>query len=599
MSSIQPTIVPPAQSTVTCDGCDTAFDVTWFCKACPASLCNTCKQRHESDRFLRRHTVVKRTGHVIRSLDVSKIIQPCSEHPEKEITVYCKDCSVACCIMCIEEKHVRHEIIGIEKKYMEHEDELNEMLKHIENSTLTNLRSNINELREKLALKETEFKAVKEEVDEFRKELKTTVDRSCDKLLGDVEQRETEMRSEIESVIKDIENKIKANENFISACSARIREGGLGLIGYNPRAPTSHDPLVPQIQIHKPEFVPGRDLVEMITKNVGKIKTTKIVTEESVLVNLRGESKDTCTPNDPVATTARLAGGASGPSVTPGDNESKEVVRRAKLSSISTKVLGSFKIQTRCMNIAVAGKGTAWVGDWFHNTIYLYDESGKIMSSVNVTSGVFGVAVKASGGVLVCNIDKNIRLVTVSGNVSTLIDTSPFKPKGVFLTGREEIVVCMADQGDKNHVAVYSPDGKSKVREITVKDDKGGQMLTDPVSVVMNGEAFSVLNYDSNVVTFDESGKVRWVYDGSQAEQKGHFTPRVLCVDKFCNLLISDYGGDCVHYVDREGVLIQLLLTQEQHGIEYPEGIGVNNETGNVWVCVFGCKVLVAKYLLT
>ena len=91
MSSVQPPTVPPAQSTVTCDGCDAEFDVTWFCKVCPASLCDTCKQRHESDRFLKRHTIVKRTGNVIRSLDVSKIIQPCSEHPEREITVYCKD----------------------------------------------------------------------------------------------------------------------------------------------------------------------------------------------------------------------------------------------------------------------------------------------------------------------------------------------------------------------------------------------------------------------------------------------------------------------------------------------------------------------------
>ena len=40
---------------------------------------------------------------------------------------------------------------------------------------------------------------------------------------------------------------------------------------------------------------------------------------------------------------------------------------------------------------------------------------------------------------------------------------------------------------------MYSPDGKSKVREITVKDDKGMQMLTDPMCIVMNGEDFSVL----------------------------------------------------------------------------------------------------------
>ena len=536
---------------------------------------------------------------MIRSLDVSKIIQPCSEHPEREITVYCKDCCVTCCITCVEEKHDRHSIIAIEKKYMEREDELNELLSNIEKSTLTNLRSNIDELGEKLNLQQTEFEAVKQEVEKFRKDLKSTVDKECDNLLDEVEQKEVELRSGVESIIKEMENKIKANENFISACSARIREGGLGLIGYNPGVPPSHEQSVPHIQIQKQEFVPRRDLVEMITHNVGKIKMTRtdsggvkgIATEESVSVDVRGKSNDTHTNE------AKLEEGASGPSVTPRDEESN-MMSRGELSSFSAQVFGSFQTKIKCRIIAVVGKGAAWVGDWNNNTIYLYDDKGKIMNSIDVASGVWGLGVKRSGDVVVSNQDKRMRLVTGSVKVSTLIVTSPFTPQGVCLTDREEIVVCMAGQGDKNHVAVYSPDGKSKVREITVKDKQGRQMLPDHVCVVMNGEDFSVLNYYSNILTFDESGKVRWVYDGSQVEQKGHFAPRGLCVDKFCNLLVSDCGRHYVHYVDREGVLIQ-LLTKEQHGIECPCGIGIDNRTGQVWLGNDSRKVWVVKYLHT
>ena len=164
------------------------------------------------------------------------------------------------------------------------------------------------------------------------------------------------------------------------------------------------------------------------------------------------------------------------------------------------------------------------------------------------------------------------------------------------MTAREEIVVCMVGQGDKNHVTVYSQDGKSNVRDITVKDGQGRQMLTDPLCIVMNGEDFSVVNCDINVVTFDEGGKVRWVYDGSQAEREGRFTPHGLCVDKFCNLLITDRYRHYVHFVDRKGVLIQLLMTENQHGIQSPLGIGIDNETGKVWVGNDGGKVWVAKY---
>ena len=118
------------------------------------------------------------------------------------------------------------------------ENELNEMLNNIEKSTLTTLRSNVDELGEKLNLQQTEFEAVKQEVEKFRRDLKSTIDKECDNLLDEVEQKEVELRSAVESMIKEIENKIKANENFISACSARIREGGLGSYWLQPGGPS-------------------------------------------------------------------------------------------------------------------------------------------------------------------------------------------------------------------------------------------------------------------------------------------------------------------------------------------------------------------------
>ena len=156
--------------------------------------------------------------------------------------------------------------------------------------------------------------------------------------------------------------------------------------------------------------------------------------------------------------------------------------------------------------------------------------------------------------------------------------------------------MCMSGHGDRNHMAVYSADGKSKVRDIVVKNYKGKQLLTDPYRVVINGENISVLNYGSNVVTSGQDGKVRWVYDGSQAKH-GKLVAVGMCIDKFYNLLISDYDNSRVHYVDREGVLIQILLTGEQHGVECPWGIGVDDEAGRLWVRTHEKKIMVVEYL--
>ena len=214
--------------------------------------------------------------------------------------------------------------------------------------------------------------------------------------------------------------------------------------------------------------------MEIITKKFGNIKMIRSdsadvkakVIEESVSVDLRGKSQDTDYPHRQVANAARLEEGASGTSITAEDKESKIRKSSEKLLNVNAQVMGSFQTKIRCCTIAVVGKAAAWIGDWYSNTIYLYSDGGKIMSSVDTTSGEWGLAVKGEGDVIMCSNDKKIRLVTGSGKISTLADTSPFTPKGVYLTTKEEIVVCMAGKGDKNHVAVYSTDGKSKFREI-------------------------------------------------------------------------------------------------------------------------------------
>ena len=204
---------------------------------------------------------------------------------------------------------------------------------------------------------------------------------------------------------------------------------------------------------------------------------------------------------------------------------------------------------------------------------------------------------KRNGEVLVCNEDL-LSLVAVNGNETTLIDTSPFKPRCVCLTEREEIVVCISGQVDENHIAIYLPDGKKKLRKIVITDYNGRQLLTIPCRIAMNGEGISVLNFSVNVVTADQQGKVRWVYDGSQAKM-GQADFVGMYVNQLSNLLISDKSNHCVHYVDREVGLIQILLTRDIHGIDSPWGIGVDDETGKVWL---GCsnilwnKIWVFKY---
>ena len=593
MSSKQ-RVVPPAQTTIKCAGCDSEFDINWFCKNCSASLCDACKTRHETDRFLGIHKVVPRTGSVIRARDSSKVNERCSGHPDKEITVYCNDCGDPCCSTCLTEKHRRHDVIAIEMKYMECEDKLNDAVKDIKNNAIGQLKSSITDLKEKLNFSEKKFEEVKSEVNQFRQELKDTVDKSCDKLINELEEKQAEQKSEMSRLVKRFEEQITDYEHFMSLCAEKISRGGRELTEFSKLPVPSSTQTVSDISQLTPRFVPGGTLLQTIMKNLGEIRWEGNGTITGT--NISTSSRTSSTPSKGKDIIKVVP---SDTDVRDDDKNQKDKGKPAVMKSITdAKVISTFETEIIGSSVVPAGKGTAWISYQNNETMYMYDDRGKKLRSVTVTKGawIWDIAVKRSGDVIVCNDDKKVRLVTVNGKVNALINTAPFFSQGVCLTEKEEIVVCMIGQCDRNHVAVYSPDGKRKVRNIIVKDDKGEQLLTDPYRVVMNGEDISVLNYRSNVMTSGQVGKVRWVYDGSQTKY-GKLNAAGMCIDKFCNLLISDYYNSRVHYVDREGVLIQILLTRDQHGVEYPWGIGVDNGTGNVWLGSISTHLKIFRYL--
>ena len=566
---------PHSQTTIKCEGCDTEFDINWFCKNCAASLCDACKVRHKTDRFLSRHKIVPRTGQVIREHDSSKVSEPCPDHPTKDISGYCKDCDAPCCISCIAEKHRRHDVTTIEMKYMECEDKLNEMAIDIKKHTLTKLQLSVEEFQEMLNFSEKKFEDVKKEINKFRQELKNTVDTACNTLVDEVDKKQNEQKNDIYDVNKELENQIKENQLFISLCGDKIRKGGLDVIQFCNSPPPSKVQSVSNISHSIPDFAPGRDLIKIIKQNVGELRWN----------DHKDDAANAPTQKNTLSKSVK--------------HEMSTGKENVTMPIIDVKIVNTFDIELVGTSVVPTGKGTAWIASLAGATMHMYDKKGKTLKSVTVSKGtnIWDIAVKRSGDIIVCNRDNKVRLVTANFEVTTLIDTARFAPRGVCLTEREEFAVCMAGQGDQNHVAIYSPDGKRKVREIVIEDSKGKRLLIDPHRVVMNGEDISVLDNGSNVVTAGQDGTLRWVYDGADAKL-GKISAQGLCVDKFCNLLISDHNNDCVDYVNREGGLIQILMARAQHGIDRPWGIGVDNETGDAWIGSEFCRnIWVFKYL--
>ena len=158
------------------------------------------------------------------------------------------------------------------------------------------------------------------------------------------------------------------------------------------------------------------------------------------------------------------------------------------------------------------------------------------------------------------------------------------------------VLCCRFGDLDKNHIAIFSADGK-KLREIYGSRKGRKQLIRYPYRVVKNGTNFCIVNLRRNVVAIDESEFTRWVYDGSQAKQSNAFEPFWISCAKYRNLLVPDYRNHCVHYIDKDGKLLQIILTMGQIGLMYPWGICVDDDAGQVWVGNPIKDIVIANYI--
>ncbi|KAK3083556.1 hypothetical protein FSP39_025428 [Pinctada imbricata] len=547
MSTKGTTSIPP-QTFVECGICKGNANISWFCKNCPASLCSKCATSHRTTKQYKSHTIVERTYTVLRLFGPAKIAEQCEVHPEKDISSYCNECDVPCCISCLVNSHQRHEISTIEDKYLDAEKRLNDYARQLDNDVRPTLDKMEDQAKDDGKEKNKSTEKVINDINEFRIDFIQKFNMACDNLITEVKQKSSEnteglgeietSKTNIESIKKEIEEKIE--------------RGKLDIIQYKPPKLQS---LIPT-QIGVLTFEPTMKVLEVIKESVGEIKFKDI---------------------------------------------ERENMDKSKIGSVHVQTLQFFCSKIGATSMTTTGNNTVWVMEFSRPLMYLYNDKGKVVRSLTVenSKGINGMTITQSGEMIVSCGDNKVRRVSVKGKiqVSTLIDAAPFGCYGVCVAEKQEIIVCMIDQKGRNHVAVYSPDGRSKLREIRGRDVHGKDLFTYPYRVVQNGYDLCVVNYDRNVVCVDERNNVKWVYDGKQAKLDLPLKSRDICVDKYNNLLVTDNNNHCVHYIDREGGLIQVILTKEQTGLLFHWGICVDDNTGYVWVGRGDKHVVIAKYL--
>ena len=127
-------VYPPYQAVLDCDLCESQISVDWYCKTCPANLCQNCKKLHTTRRNFREHRVIPRshlhgdTGGGHGNKDKGK----CRTHPRHIISLICKTCGIEVCTECIVTTHNGHKFENLEARLARSKENLKRYLQDLQ-----------------------------------------------------------------------------------------------------------------------------------------------------------------------------------------------------------------------------------------------------------------------------------------------------------------------------------------------------------------------------------------------------------------------------------------------------------------------------------
>ncbi|KAK3083636.1 hypothetical protein FSP39_000566 [Pinctada imbricata] len=510
------------------DSCEN--EALWFCRNCPLSLCDRCKDQHLRTSIWRNHvTVPIHEGGAL-------VLNKCRFHQNEVITHFCVDCDHTVCNMCIPEHssngkgHIFLSLPEAKSKKISELDKFRDII-------LEKIQPTFESTKNILEIKQSELKGkleqLLEEIDAQKQIMIDNIVKISDEMKNCVKQYEKGYHQEMNDIKTAIEEGCEKISTVNKQCTD-LHDAHLDAISDFLREKSDFETINPPSLpvIRPPRFLPGVFIPLPIKRQLGCL----------ILPDHICEFQTSFPPNNILI-----------------DDIS---------STCSHVVLGnSYNKQLQDLE--------------FHGTT--------LGNKEEVRTNVFtaGLA-KAEDKTLIVSDRDNHRILRVmkNGKCEKLIDTGWRHPRGILINNRGEIVVCLS--GISGKIGIYSYDGKCKKREIE-KDVSGRSIVYSPQTIVQNYNGDYII-IDKNINQFlilavhvDTSGyRKRWTFQGGEKVKNADFHPQGLVCDKLGNILISDSKNGEVIILSRDGKYLDCLLTSE-NGISKPLGLAIDS-SGKLWV---------------
>jgi len=211
---------PDAQR-IPCDVCRsdeanagvTSKPASMYCVQCQQNFCDQCSLHHRKIKTSSGHTQVG-AGGVSKPEEILKLsVNMCEEHKGKEIEMFCRECNVAACTMCVIMSHKTHECLAVEKAS---EDLRNLLL--TDNQKVSKQWKATEDVVQRLEKRKKDITkhlaGIKYEINTAADELIAAIQRDREKLVAEVESIKVKRVKQVETMKQEMKQNTAVLDGF-------------------------------------------------------------------------------------------------------------------------------------------------------------------------------------------------------------------------------------------------------------------------------------------------------------------------------------------------------------------------------------------------
>ncbi|VDI63142.1 tripartite motif-containing protein 9/67 [Mytilus galloprovincialis] len=546
-----------AQNLMVCQFCETSNEPKYKCVNCDLILCEGCK--------IKIHTKIKKNevhqvldlkefsnlgaSETIRHLDLKDI--QCSIHNAEQCIIYCEDCKVLLCAVCLLETHRTHNLTKISEVYHRKVKELQALDDKIQQELpfYVDLEKELKKIK---TVENDQYDEIKQRIFKKESELKEIITKQRENLNTELDKlwhpREEEMSRQLKDTAGKCDtltrNKAQIEETFQShnALAVFTASGKL-----NNDLPSR---LANTISEQKLQFSETK-IIDDNKEAFGSILTIPVFKVTETFMSERNIWKiETFADNSNI------------------------------LCLTGESTIKSFKLKnSKCETTSVAGV------DKFTFIDMTKAKDNTLLFTVLTSSEI-----------------KCLSNFTPDSKIETFTSISPLIATGIHATNNNILIgfteaepYFPLQEISRRGILVY--DYNCRNMRTYEYDTNNQRLFSLPDAIITNiDEDICVIDstndapWEGRVVVLGKYGNLKWTYNGHpNINSKNNFNPQDLVTTSKGLILVSDRDSNAVHMLSMEGCLVTSL--NESHGIEKPLCLNIN-QVGQLQI---GCSKMGTK----